>query len=79
VKELSMKQCSNEEEALNCQFIGDISQTIAEHLLNKSSTRSHCVFTINVKSRSRAESSERLVFKLNFVDLADSEVTKQTS
>jgi kinesin family protein 6/9 len=79
VKGLSMKLCSNEEEALNCLFEGETNRTVAEHLLNKSSTRSHCVFTIHVESRSRVESSEKVVFsKLNLVDLAGSERTKKT-
>lgn len=79
VKGLSMKLCANEEEALNCLFEGETNRTVAEHLLNKSSTRSHCVFTIHVESRSRVESSEKVVFsKLNLVDLAGSERTKKT-
>lgn len=57
--------------ALHCLFQGEMNRSIAEHQMNKNSTRSHCVFTIYVEARSRVESSERLVVsKLNLVDLA---------
>ena len=52
---------------------------MSEHLLNKASSRSHCVFTIYIESRSRVESSDKVVFsKLHLVDLAGSERTKKT-
>lgn len=79
VKGLSLVTCMNEEEALNQLFEGETSRTIAEHKLNKSSTRSHCVYTLHVECRSRVESSEKVVHsKLNLVDLAGSERTKKT-
>ena len=79
VKGLTLVQCSNEEEALNQLFEGETNRTIAEHRLNKSSTRSHCVYTLHVECRSRVESSEKVVHsKLNLVDLAGSERTKKT-
>ena len=41
------------------------------HQMNANSTRSHCVFTVYLESRSRVESSEKVVSaKLNLVDLA---------
>lgn len=74
-----MNLCNNEEEALNLLFEGETNRTIAEHRLNKSSTRSHCIYTIHLESRSRVESTEKVVFsKLNLVDLAGSERTKKT-
>lgn len=79
VKGLSLNLCNTEEEALNFLFEGETNRTIAEHKLNKGSTRSHCIFTIHLESRSRVESSEKVVFsKLNLVDLAGSERTKKT-
>jgi len=79
VKGLSQVVCNSEEEALNQLFEGETSRTIAEHKLNKSSTRSHCVYTLHLEARSRVESSEKVVFsKLNLVDLAGSERTKKT-
>ena len=79
VKGLTSVICNNEEDALNHLFEGETNRTVAEHKLNKSSTRSHCVFTIHLESRSRVESSEKVVFsKLNLVDLAGSERIKKT-
>ncbi len=52
---------------------------MAEHKLNKVSTRSHCIYTLLLEIRSRVESSEKVVFsKINLVDLAGSERTKKT-
>ena len=79
VKGLTQVMCMNEEDALNQLFEGETNRTIAEHKLNKASTRSHCIYTIHIESRSRIESSEKVIFsKLNLVDLAGSERIKKT-
>jgi kinesin family protein 6/9 len=60
-------------------FEGETNRTISEHKLNKSSSRSHCVFTVHLEIRSRVESAEKVILsKLNLVDLAGSERTKKT-
>jgi kinesin family protein 6/9 len=60
-------------------FEGETNRTISEHKLNKSSSRSHCVFTVHLEIRSRVESAEKVIIsKLNLVDLAGSERTKKT-
>jgi kinesin family protein 6/9 len=74
-----MKACSTEEEALSMLFEGETNRTIAEHKLNKGSSRSHCIFTVYLEMRSRVESSEKVInSKINLVDLAGSERTKKT-
>jgi len=74
-----MHVCPGEEEALNMLFEGDMNRTVSEHLLNKNSSRSHTVFTIHIESRSKVESSDKVLFsKLHLVDLAGSERTKKT-
>lgn len=74
VKGLSVHQANSEEEALNLLFEGETNRIIAQHALNKRSSRSHCVFTIYIESHSRVESNTKYVTsKLNFVDLAGSE------
>mmetsp|Transcript_62970 Transcript_62970/g.137582 ORF Transcript_62970/g.137582 Transcript_62970/m.137582 type:complete len:730 (-) Transcript_62970:80-2269(-) len=79
VKGLSTVIASSEEEALHVFFQGDTNRHVAEHALNKGSTRSHCVFTIYVESRSRVESNEKVICsKLHLVDLAGSERVKKT-
>ena len=79
VKGLTLVLCTSEEDALNQLFEGETNRTIAEHKLNKNSTRSHCVYTLHLECRSRVESSEKVIYsKLNLVDLAGSERTKKT-
>lgn len=79
VKGLTVQIANNEEEALNLLFEGETNRSIAEHQLNKSSTRSHCIFTLYVESRSRVESTEKVISsKLNLVDLAGSERISKT-
>ena len=79
VKGLSKKHAENEEEALQMLFEGENNRTVAEHKLNRNSSRSHCIFTIHLEIRSKVESSEKVVMsKINLVDLAGSERTKKT-
>ncbi|XP_074726484.1 kinesin-like protein KIF9 isoform X3 [Strix uralensis] len=50
VKGLSIHSVSHEEDALNLLFEGETNRAIAEHTLNKNSSRSHCIFTIYIES-----------------------------
>ena len=71
--------CATEEEALNQLFEGEINRTYAAHELNSHSSRSHSIYTLHIESRSRVESTEKIVYsKLHMVDLAGSERTKKT-
>eukprot|EP00002_Diphylleia_rotans_P005576 TRINITY_DN1474_c0_g1_i4.p1 TRINITY_DN1474_c0_g1~~TRINITY_DN1474_c0_g1_i4.p1 ORF type:complete len:689 (-),score=135.14 TRINITY_DN1474_c0_g1_i4:497-2563(-) len=80
VKGLKQVVATSEEEALNLFFEGETNRAIAQHSLNKSSTRSHCIFTVHVENRSRVESNEKIIVsKLNLVDLAGSERLKKTN
>ena len=80
VKGLTLRPVSNEEDALNMLFEGETNRVIDEHSLNKYSSRSHCVFTIHVESRSRTNSTpDYTVSKLNLVDLAGSERLGKTN
>jgi kinesin family protein 6/9 len=74
-----MVVCDTEEDALNCLFEGELARTVSSHQLNQRSSRSHTVFTLHIESRSRVESSDKVVYsKLHLVDLAGSERTKKT-
>ena len=78
-KGAAMIEAKSAEEALELMFLGETNRTICEHKLNKQSSRSHAIFTILIESRSRVESSEKVVVsKLSIVDLAGSERTKKT-
>ena len=79
VRGLTQVPCKTEEEALDILFGGELSRTTAEHLLNKRSNRSHCIFTVHISQRPRMGASEKVMFsKLNLVDLAGSERLKKT-
>eukprot|EP00753_Platysulcus_tardus_P013664 PLAT3821.7.p1 GENE.PLAT3821.7~~PLAT3821.7.p1 ORF type:complete len:832 (+),score=473.90 PLAT3821.7:23-2497(+) len=79
VKGMSRHVVTSEEEALRWLFMGESNRTTAEHALNKSSNRSHCIFTVFVEGRSKLASSEKVVMsKLHLVDLAGSERVKKT-
>ncbi|NXI38278.1 KIF9 protein, partial [Galbula dea] len=92
VKGLSIHPVSHEEDALNLLFearensyhtssdcSGETNRVIAEHTLNKSSSRSHCIFTIYIESRYRLFSDVKCVnSKINLIDLAGSERLSKT-
>ncbi|XP_062459882.1 kinesin-like protein KIF9 isoform X4 [Pezoporus occidentalis] len=74
VKGLSIHKISLEEDALSLLFKGENKRVIAEHALNKHSSRSHCIFTIYIESRFRFFSDIKCVnSKINLIDLAGSE------
>ncbi|KAK3249053.1 Kinesin heavy chain [Cymbomonas tetramitiformis] len=77
VKGIVKAPVANEEETLALFFQGENGRSTAQHALNKSSSRSHCIFTIYLETRAGAD--EKVVSsKLNLVDLAGSERTKKT-
>ncbi|XP_068024775.1 kinesin-like protein KIF6 [Melanerpes formicivorus] len=77
LKNLSLQQASNEEEALNLLFLGDTNRMIAETPMNQASTRSHCIFTIHISSKEPGSATIRRS-KLHLVDLAGSERVAKT-
>jgi len=58
-------------------FLGDTNRTISETPMNQASSRSHCVFTIELVARRPGEDRLRRS-KLNLVDLAGSERVGKT-
>eukprot|EP00736_Rhodelphis_marinus_P003535 Rmarinus@m.29980 len=66
------------EEALNLLFIGDTNRMIAETPMNLASSRSHCIFTINLQSHRPGTDVVRRS-KLHLVDLAGSERVHKTN
>eukprot|EP00055_Hartaetosiga_balthica_P010791 m.47187 g.47187 ORF g.47187 m.47187 type:complete len:656 (-) comp7317_c0_seq2:176-2143(-) len=75
---LSLKPVETSEQALDALFVGDTNRMIAETPMNMASTRSHCIFTIHIKSRGTGGSVWRKG-KLHLVDLAGSERIKKTN
>ena len=79
VRGVRRERVESEEDALNLLFEGELRRTTAKHLLNKSSNRSHCVFTLYIKQKSSLSNNSATRFsKLNLVDLAGSERLKKT-
>ncbi|XP_055361584.1 kinesin-like protein KIF6 isoform X2 [Betta splendens] len=77
LRNLSMQQSANEEEALNLLFLGDTNRMIAETPMNQASTRSHCIFTLHICRRDPGSAILRRS-KLHLVDLAGSDRVSKT-
>lgn len=77
LRNLSLQQSANEEEALNLLFLGDTNRMIAETPMNQASTRSHCIFTVHICGREPGTATVRRS-KLHLVDLAGSERVGKT-
>ena len=61
IKGLSKHKVTNEEECFNLLFEGESNRTISEHKLNQGSSRSHCLFMIQLEMKSKIESTEKLM------------------
>jgi kinesin family protein 6/9 len=72
MQNLTLHPANSEEEALNLLFLGDTNRAIAETPMNPNSSRSHCVFTVQLEQR-EAGSDRIRRSKLHLVDLAGSE------
>ena len=72
LKNLSVHRAENEEDALNLLFIGDTNRVVSETPKNDASTRSHCIFIIEIEVQKQGR-DVRSVSKLHIVDLAGSE------
>lgn len=64
-------------DSLNLLFLGDTNRLYCETPMNRTSSRSHCVFTVHVEARVVGDSVVRRS-KLNLVDLAGSERVSKT-
>jgi len=80
VKGLTTLVAPTEESALNFLFLGNTNRVVGPHALNRNSSRSHCVFTVDIESRTRVDCGSASVnhSRLNFLDLAGSERVKKT-
>ncbi|CAM9988383.1 unnamed protein product, partial [Phaeothamnion confervicola] len=64
LRNLGMYLAATEEEALNYLFLGDTNRAISETAMNKTSSRSHCIFTVSIEGK-RAGSDLVLRSKLH--------------
>lgn len=70
---LSVHKVENEEDALLHLMVGDDNRVIAETPKNDASTRSHCIFMIQIESQKIGEENKKTLSKLHIVDLSGSE------
>lgn len=60
VRGLTKALVGNEEQALDLVFQGETNRAVAEHALNATSTRSHCIFTLYLERKRSVMSSEMI-------------------
>ncbi|EFO62413.1 Kinesin-9 [Giardia lamblia P15] len=77
VRGLSAHKANNVEGALNVLWNGDLNRVVCATSQNQASSRSHCIFTIHIRSREPGSDVVRQS-KFNFVDLAGSERVAKT-
>lgn len=77
VRGLSAHKANNVEGALNILWNGDLNRVVCATSQNQASSRSHCIFTIHIRSREPGSDVVRQS-KFNFVDLAGSERVAKT-
>ena len=65
---------SNVDEALNLLFVGETNRIVCETPSNDASTRSHCIFMVNIETRELGGTKVRRS-KLNLVDLVGTPIS----
>ncbi|CAM37587.1 putative kinesin [Leishmania braziliensis MHOM/BR/75/M2904] len=73
VENLFICSCNSPDEMRGMLFSGIQQKVVSSHLINRQSSRSHCVFTIYVESRARQNGELLSQSELSLVDLAGSE------
>ena len=77
LKGLDAHPAQSVQDALNLLFLGDTNRLYTETSMNKTSTRSHCIFSVMLEAREAGSLKVRRS-KLNLVDLAGSERVGKT-
>ena len=79
VKDASMYITNNVEDITKALTFGSKNRKKGETLMNRDSSRSHCMFTVYVETQETVSNEEKItVGKLNLVDLAGSERQKKS-
>lgn len=69
---MRLQEALSEADALNLFFLGNVNRVTSDTPMNKTSSRSHCIFTITVEGKNTTTDATTLS-KLHLVDLAGSE------
>lgn len=72
MKNVGVHAVGNEQEALNYHMMGNYIRKVNSTNLNQASSRSHCIFTLNIKGKNLSTLTE-VYSKIHLVDLAGSE------
>ena len=80
VKGLCQKRITNASDAMNVLSTGTMNRTTASTLMNRTSSRSHAVFMVNLRQTTRSAEGVDVTStsRFTFVDLAGSERMKKT-
>jgi hypothetical protein len=74
---LTSVSCNSAKSIMQCYAQGCKNKIMASHLLNESSSRSHCIFTIKLQ-KTNLTTNETLISNVHGVDLAGSERAYQS-
>jgi kinesin family protein 6/9 len=77
IRNLSMHNVENEEDALNLLFMGNVNRVMSKTPMNDESTRSHCIFMIKLEVSEPGSDIKSEAF-VHLVDLSGSERIKLT-
>ena len=77
MKNVTIHNCTNEQEGIDLLMMGNFIRQVSSTPMNQCSSRSHCVFTISLEGKQR-NSEVGFVSKLHLVDLAGSERISKT-
>ena len=72
MKNVGSHRTASEQEALNYHMMGNYIRRVNATNLNQASSRSHCIFTLNIRGKNLSSLTETYS-KLHLVDLAGSE------
>jgi kinesin family protein 4/21/27 len=78
VENLYSIECKTVKEAIDAYNSGIKNRVMAKHKLNISSSRSHTIFTVTIRTECMNQYDNVITGKLQLVDLAGSEKTSQT-
>ena len=80
IQDLDSKMVTNEHELMKIMELGDKNRKTSCTAMNERSSRSHCIFIVNIDSQTVTEGGAEYITagKLNLVDLAGSEKQKKT-
>ena len=71
MKNVEAHSCKTEEQGIDFLMMGNYNRKINATSLNLSSSRSHCIFTLNIRGTDKSTLAE-VYSKIHLVDLAGS-------